>query len=46
LVGEEIHRIMGCCKFWNYKHILQVSRDGEWVDGGEFPLSWVFCDNL
>ena len=37
--GEEIHRIMGCRKFRNYKHILQVSRDGEWIDGGEFPPS-------
>jgi hypothetical protein len=36
---EEIHRIMGCRKFRNYKHILDVSRGGEWVDGGEFPMS-------
>jgi hypothetical protein len=36
---EEIHRIMGCRKFLNYKHILDVSRHGEWVDGGEFPMS-------
>ena len=37
--SEELHRIMGCRKFKNYKHLLQVSRDGEWVDGGEFPPS-------
>ena len=37
--GEEIHRIMGCRKFRNYKHILHVSRDGEYIDGGEFPPS-------
>jgi hypothetical protein len=37
--GEEIHRIMGCRKFRNYKHILHMSRDGEWIDGGEFPPS-------
>jgi hypothetical protein len=37
--GEEIHRIMGCWKFRNYKHILHMSRDGEWIDGGEFPPS-------
>jgi hypothetical protein len=37
--SEEIHRIMGCWKFRNYKHILAVSRDGEWMDGGEFPMS-------
>jgi hypothetical protein len=30
---------MGCRKFWNYQHLLQVSRDGKWVDGGEFPAS-------
>jgi hypothetical protein len=30
---------MGCRKFRNYKHLLQVSRDGAWVDGGEFPAS-------
>ncbi len=30
---------MGCCKFWNYKHILQVSCDGKWMEGREFPAS-------
>jgi hypothetical protein len=30
---------MGCRKFRNYKHLLQVSRDGQWVNGGELtPL--------
>jgi hypothetical protein len=38
-LAEELHRIMGCRKFRNYKHILNVSRDGEWIDGGEFPPS-------
>ena len=37
--AEEIHRIMGCRKFHNYKHILSVSCYGEWVDGSEFPPS-------
>jgi hypothetical protein len=37
--SEELHRAMGCRKFWNYKHILQVSCDGKWMDGGEFPPS-------
>jgi len=37
--GEEIHRIMGCRKFRNYKHILHVSRNGEYIDSGEFPPS-------
>ena len=30
---------MGCCKFRNYTHLLQVSYDSKWLDGGEFPLS-------
>ena len=38
--SEELHRIMGCRKFQNYKHIIQVSRDVEWADGGKFPLSF------
>jgi hypothetical protein len=37
--AEELHHIMGCRKFCNYKHLLQVSRDSKWVDGGEFPSS-------
>jgi hypothetical protein len=37
--SEEIHRIMGCWKFRNYKHILDVSKDGAWMDGGDFPMS-------
>jgi hypothetical protein len=35
--AEELHHPMGCCKFRNYKTLLQVSHDGEWVDGGKFP---------
>ena len=27
-LSEELHRTMGCRKFRNYKHLLQVSRDG------------------
>jgi hypothetical protein len=30
---------MGCRCFRNYKHILQTSLDGQWIDGGEFPLA-------
>ncbi len=36
---EELHRALGCCRFCNYRHIIQTSLDGEWVDGVEFPLS-------
>ncbi len=39
---DQLHCIKGYCKFCNYKHLLQVSRDGKWVDIGEFPplLGW------
>ncbi len=37
--AEELHRAMGCRKFRNYKHLVQVSRDGEWVNGGKSPAS-------
>jgi hypothetical protein len=35
---EELHWAMGCRKFRNYK-LLQVSRDGKWMDGREFSAS-------
>jgi hypothetical protein len=35
--AEELHRTMGCHKFCNYKTLLQVSCDGEWIDGSKFP---------
>jgi hypothetical protein len=34
--AEELHRAIGCRKFWNYKTLLQVSCDGKWINGGEF----------
>ena len=37
--SEELHRALGCRRFRNYKHILQTSLDGQWLDGGEFPMS-------
>jgi hypothetical protein len=37
--AKELHHIMGCRKFWNYKTILQVSLDEEWVNSSEFPPS-------
>ena len=37
--AEELHRIMGCRKFKDYKQLLRTTRDGRWVDTGEFPLS-------
>jgi hypothetical protein len=37
--AEELHCIMSCRKFRNYKHLLQVSQDRQWIDGGKFPFS-------
>ncbi len=34
--AKELHHAMGCRKFRNYKHLIQVSQDGTWVDGGSF----------
>jgi hypothetical protein len=36
--SEELHHALGCRRFHNYRHIIQTILDGEWVDGGEFPL--------
>jgi hypothetical protein len=37
--AKELHRAMGCRKFKNYKHLLLVSRDSQWIDSGKFPPS-------
>jgi hypothetical protein len=37
--SEELHRALGCRRFRNYKHVLQTSLEGQWIDGGEFPLA-------
>ncbi len=36
--SEELHCALGCRRFRNYKHIIQTSLDGQWIDGGEFPV--------
>ncbi len=36
--SEELHPALGCHHFRNYKHIIQTSLDGQWIDRGEFPL--------
>ncbi len=36
---EELNCALGCRRFRNYKHILQTSLNGQWIDGGEFPLA-------
>ena len=37
--AEELHRITGCRRFRNYRHLIQSSRDGTFIDSGEFPAS-------
>jgi hypothetical protein len=37
--AEELHRLTGCRRFRNYRHLIHTSRDGEFLDNGEFPLS-------
>ena len=37
--GEELHRITGCRRLRNYRHLIHTSKDGQFVDGGEFPVS-------
>jgi hypothetical protein len=37
--AEELHWITGCRRFQNYKHLIQSSKDGTFIDSGEFPAS-------
>ncbi len=37
--AKELHRITGCLQFWNHKHLLAVSKDGIFINNGEFPTS-------
>jgi len=37
--AEELHCITGCRRFRNYRHLTQSSKDGSFVDNGEFPTS-------
>jgi hypothetical protein len=36
---EELHCIMGCHCFHNYRHIIDTSKDGHLINTGEFPIS-------
>jgi hypothetical protein len=36
---EEPHWAVGCRMFCNYKRMPQISHEGKWTDGGEFPPS-------
>jgi hypothetical protein len=35
---EELHCALDCRHFHNYKHIIQTSLGGQWIDGGKFLL--------
>ena len=37
--AEELHRITGCRRFRNYKHLISTTKDGSFIDNGKFPLS-------
>ena len=37
--AEELHRLMGCRRFRNYRHLIHTSKDGQFLDNGEFPAS-------
>jgi hypothetical protein len=37
--AEELHRITGCRRFRNYKHLISTKKDGSFIDNGEFLLS-------
>jgi hypothetical protein len=37
--SEELNCAHSCRWFHNYKHIIQTSLDGQWIDGREFPVS-------
>ncbi len=38
-MAEELHRITGCQRFWNYWHLVATTKDGAFIDNGEFPAS-------
>jgi hypothetical protein len=35
---EELHCLTGCRRFWNYQHIISMSKGGTLCNTGEFPL--------
>jgi hypothetical protein len=37
--SEELHCLTGCCCFCNYRHLVNTSKDGQFIDNGEFPAS-------
>ncbi len=37
--SEQLNQITGCCQFKNYKNLLALTRDGNFVSTGEFPTA-------
>jgi len=37
--AEELHRLTGCRQFRNYRHLVHTTKDGQFLDNGEFPVS-------
>ena len=37
--AEELHRLTGCRRFRNYRHLIHTSKDGHFLNNGEFPVS-------
>ena len=37
--AEELHKVTGCRKFKDYRKLLSITRDGRYMDVGEFPES-------
>jgi hypothetical protein len=37
--AEELHQLTGCRRFRNYRHLIHASKDGQFLDKGEFPVS-------
>jgi hypothetical protein len=35
----ELHCLTGCCRFWNYQHIISTSKGGILCNTGKIPLS-------
>ncbi len=37
--AEELHQLTGCRRFRNYHHLIHISKDGQFIDNGKFPVS-------
>jgi hypothetical protein len=37
---DELHQVTGCHHFRNYKHLIYVTRNGQYINSGKFPVSF------